>query len=79
MQSATMNSCMSATDELLLELFRTQEAMLEATVEASGVVRLCCSQSLDGYGILSLAMGKATVAIEPKIVVKHKDYNRCYM
>jgi hypothetical protein len=55
-QSATMHSCMSATDELFLELFHMQEAMLEATVEASGMVRLCCSQSLDDYGVLSLRL-----------------------
>ena len=39
-----------------MELFRAQEAMLEATVEARGLVRLCCIQSLDGYGILSLRL-----------------------
>jgi len=31
-QSATINSCMSATDRLLLKFRRTHEAMLEAVV-----------------------------------------------
>ena len=71
-----MHSCMLAMDELLLELFCMQEAVLEATVEASGMVRLCCSQSLDGY---AYGYGKGDCCHRAKdcAKTKYKDYNRC--